>query len=101
MTSSAPWRLQWKITRPEQLEDVIAIVSKAVARGQLRPVAAPRSALDHASVEIDRLEDPKRWPGIIDLYFEEPDTRTRYRLVCETDHGAGGSWGACEPRDPA
>ncbi len=90
-----PWRLQWNITQPGQLEDVIAIVSKAVERGELREVTRPVVAAPQQP-SIAELERSGQWPDVIDLLFEEASTGRRFRLVCETYHGSGGSWGPWE-----
>ena len=90
-----PWRQTWSITQPGQLEDVLAILGQAVRKGELEEV----ESLGGPPVGPQRLGDFEvtgPWPDVIHLQFRDRETQVRYRLLCETFHGAGGRLEAFE-----
>ena len=96
MTQSAPWRLEWNITQPGQLEDVLAILAKAVSVNGLEEIGPthPEATPDQTLRSVTEAE---HWPDVIDLTFRDQESGELYRLSCETYHGAGGRWGTYEP----
>ncbi len=92
---STPWRMRWTITQPGQLEDVLAIVKQAVRKGSLEELG-PQGAPPVGPQALSDFEAAGPWPDVIHLHFREPETGACYRLLCETYHGSGGSWGPVE-----
>jgi hypothetical protein len=79
-----------RVSSPGGLARVLRDAKQCVAEGvlrQVRPVDAPFAIDDLLTVP-----DEGPWPDYLEAYFEDRQGQ-RYKLVVETYHGSGGSWG--------
>jgi len=82
--------VETQISSPTELTEILRNAKQCIADGtlqQIKPGNAP-FAVDDLTVVPD--EGP--WPDYLEAHFVDHNGR-RYKLIVETYHGAGGSWG--------
>jgi hypothetical protein len=91
MTTAPKWDLPRRINIPGSLADLIRALAAAVRAGELSQIVLAGEPF--ATMEdIRKLPPDGPWPDYLELYFQDPHTGKRYRLMAETYHGSGGTW---------
>lgn len=81
-----------RISTPGEMAALLREIKESTVAGileQVRPDAS-RFATD---VALAAIPDNGPWPDYLELRFLAPGTGAKYKLVVETYHGTGGTWG--------
>lgn len=78
------------ISSPKELVEILRKAKQELARGTLRQINPSNSPF--AALDLSVMPDQGPWPDYFEAYFEDDQGR-RYKLLVETYHGSGGSWG--------
>lgn len=79
-----------EIRSPQEFIPFLALLKQVLRDGSLRQYKPADVLL--AMDDIRTLTEEGPWPDYMEAYFEDVQSRTRYRLCVETYHGSGGSW---------
>ena len=82
--------IETHISSPGELTTILRELKQCVAQGNLRHLKPNDTPL--ALDDFSAVPEEGPWPDYIEAYFEDPHGK-RYKLIVETYHGTGGSWG--------